>query len=804
MKVKRNIKILLILFLVIISILGYYYSKNESNNLAKSQKIEMAELPKAYTEWLKLLEEGKEGILKPRSFSVSVEKNEEVKEKIMTGEGETYPAQYDLRTYNTVKGVKNQRSWGFCWAFAGTSSLESHLLNETRNDIYSNATDIGYNLNPMHVGYSLAYSFSYNIANLYGNRELGDGGNNIDNALYWASGIGPVSTDNFTTTSEALPIHKGANEILVQTEDVQVENSLFFPTIDISTATEAEKTNYINLMKSEILENGAISFASMAPVPGMPGYNSTTETVYTETQDEVNAAPHMMLIVGWDDTFSKNNFNVGVVSGQKPSIDGAWIVQNSWGEDVGINGYCYYSYEDYGLTNNDMFVVGETSTKDYDNIYQYNPSGDVAQCSGQYAANVFKKSDTGTENLTEVSFFNFYPNTEYQIYVNAVDGSLTGDNVQYVQTYTDTNSFSEYITIQLDNPIELTGQYFSVILKVNNNQETYNIAAQINSHNALLDEDVNIKPGQSFASNDGETWTDLGSEENVTILIKAFTTNSNENTDVTINSSLNTNEIYLKGVEEGLLVTNLTKNIANANNLTYEIKNSENIDVTNQFTITKSQNDNIHYANIVIPANYDLIGDYTLNIKYDGVTKSTCSFSINRQLITSINALKEKIYLQVGDTNKLAPKVSVEPETILNPYIEYESQNTSIATISTEGVVTATGLGTTNIEINALDGSNISKIIPIIVVDLADELEGTGTEIDPYIISSVDDLNLVRADLTACYKLNNEIDLSLATAEGGTYYNNGLGFEPIGFLQIEEDVIEEQPVRCFYRKLGYF
>ena len=57
---------------------------------------------------------------------------------------------------------------------------------------------------------------------------------------------------------------------------------------------------------------------------------------------------HAVTIVGWDDTYTKENF-----TDQLPvcNNDGAWIVKNSYGTNWGENGYFYLSYEDQSITN---------------------------------------------------------------------------------------------------------------------------------------------------------------------------------------------------------------------------------------------------------------------------------------------------------------------------------------------------------------------------------------------------------------------------------------------------------------------
>ena len=690
--------------------------------------------------------------------------------------------------YNGIKPVKNQRNWGLCWAYAGTSSLESHMLNETRYSIDETCTDILYDLNPMHIGYALAYNFKYDIKNLYGNRPLNYGGNNIDTIMYWASGIGPVSTEKFSITSESLPVELPANEILVQTEDIKVDNVKIFPDIDIKNVSNEQKTNYIKLIKQTLIENGALSFGSMAPVEGASGYNSDNKCVYTETINEVYSASHMMLIVGWDDNFSKDNFNPGVSTGQKPSIDGAWIVQNSWGtgSNLGVDGtgYYYYSYEDYGLNNEgEIMSVEKTSNKEYDNIYQYNPSGEVRPSTGKYAANVFSKDGNTVERLNEISFYNFYPNTTYSIYINPENDNSDVSKLECIKTYIDTNSFSEYVTVKLDEPIELTGEKFAVIIKAENNTEQYNLPILTNASESMTDEELGIKEGQSFVSYDGKNWVDTKDQFNASVLIKAFTSNTNE--DIKVNTSLDKDKVSLYGSEQAILLTSKTQNISDTNLLEYEILDSNNNDVTNNFNISTSSNDSIHYANILVPNDYSYIGRYTINVKCDGVIKSTNSFEIERLLLSSINILRDDIYLEVNGSNNLIPKIEYEPKKILDINFVFESNNSSIAIVTHEGIITGVNVGDTKVIVSSTDGSNIIKEVNIHVVDLNNLLDGNGTESDPYVISSVADLNLIKANLTASYILRNDIDLSDIT---------GKGFEPIGFLQRKYDdgsVIED-------------
>ena len=108
-----------------------------------------------------------------------------------------------------------------------------------------------------------------------------------------------------------------------------------------------------------------------------------------------------------------------------------------------------------------------------------------------------------------------------------------------------------------------------------------------------------------FVSYDGKNWVDTKDQFNASVLIKAFTSNTNE--DIKVNTSLDKDKVSLYGSEQAILLTSKTQNISDTNLLEYEILDSNNNDVTNNFNISTSSNDSIHYANILVPNDYNLI-----------------------------------------------------------------------------------------------------------------------------------------------------------------------------------------------------
>ena len=87
-------------------------------------------------------------------------------------------------------------------------------------------------------------------------------------------------------------------------------------------------------------------------------YNEETCSYYDPVTEPLN---HDVLVLGWDDTYSKNNFR------KQPAHDGAWICQNSWGAGFGRNGIFYVSYEDAnvfrkgGIAYTDVRAAGDAA-----------------------------------------------------------------------------------------------------------------------------------------------------------------------------------------------------------------------------------------------------------------------------------------------------------------------------------------------------------------------------------------------------------------------------------------------------------
>ena len=117
-------------------------------------------------------------------------------------------------------------------------------------------------------------------------------------------------------------------------------------------------------IKEHIMKNGGISVSIFSPSNKIY-YNERTHAAFLNDQDKF--ANHAVTIIGWDDNYSKTNFN------SQPKEDGAYIVLNSWGSRWGDNGIYYVSYEDF-LIESQMRGVEGISNINYDSLYQHDIS----------------------------------------------------------------------------------------------------------------------------------------------------------------------------------------------------------------------------------------------------------------------------------------------------------------------------------------------------------------------------------------------------------------------------------------------
>ena len=399
------------------------------------------------------------------------------------------PSYYDLRALGKVAPIKDQGFSGTCWAFAVMGSLESNLLpGEKWNFSENNMKNL----------LSRAYKDGFD-------RDANDAGCWEEALAYLSRYSGPVTAaedpyDEFSTTSptnlKSVKHVQDAIQIMARNINGQMNNTS---------------------IKEAIMKYGAM-YSLMVYDDSYLNFN--TEGYYYNGTGDYN---HAIDIVGWDDNYSKNNFLNGAPG------DGAFIIKNSWGPSWGDNGYFYVSYYDKYLanSNDNIIFMDAEKTSNYNNIYQYDPLGDVGTygygSETAWFSNVF--TSKGKELLKAASFYVTQPKTAYNLYVYL---NPTGNNPRSGKLMTiisGTMDYAGYYTVQLNKFVTLLkNQKFSIVVRVNSPNES----APITIEYPMMDysSKATASPGQSYISFNGVSWEDMTNViPNANVCLKAFTTN---------------------------------------------------------------------------------------------------------------------------------------------------------------------------------------------------------------------------------------------------------------------------------------
>ena len=264
------------------------------------------------------------------------------------------PTTYDLRNVGYLTSVKNQGSYGTCWAHASIGAIESNLLKKGLET---------YDLSEMHLAWfafrNSDKSKAFHDLNSSSFKDVMDhGGNAFYSAALFSRLAGPVteSTVPYTTQpSQSTP--EAYNMAGVRLREVYY---LAFDDINVNSSSTQR-----DIIKQRIMDNGSV-LASYCDNQSnnKENYNkSSNGTAYYYNSSSIN---HAVQIVGWDDNFSRNNFKI------KPSVDGAWLIKNSWGTSFGDSGYFWMSYAQH-LEDGTAFVAEklDSSMK----VYDYSPLG---------------------------------------------------------------------------------------------------------------------------------------------------------------------------------------------------------------------------------------------------------------------------------------------------------------------------------------------------------------------------------------------------------------------------------------------
>ena len=390
------------------------------------------------------------------------------------------PKSYDLRTRQKLPPVRDQGACGSCWAFAAMAATESSLLPSQKRDFSEQ-----------------------HIITKHGFKGGPCAGGNINQAIaYMARWSGPLNESDLPYKYATLATETEAKK--------HVQNVIFIP--PKSGPSDNKK------IKEAVQKYGAV-YATMYYDPDNQYYDPVHYSYYNPSVEE---GGHAVAIVGWQDTFDKNNFR------EIPPGNGAFIARNSWGPDWGENGYFYVSYHDPYFAASDLnaAVKKPESASNYKELYEYDPSGCTTLLGypPSYTAwftNIFKaRSDTP---LKAVSFYAFGDTSRYKIYIyiNVDANEPTSGTLARKKSGRVTSP--GYYTIRFNKVPLKQDERFSIVVRLETSGWEYPIPIEkpVNGYTKNL----KAKKGQSFVSPDGENWDDLPTfkaYKKTNVCLKAF------------------------------------------------------------------------------------------------------------------------------------------------------------------------------------------------------------------------------------------------------------------------------------------
>ena len=424
-----------------------------------------------------------------------------------------YPGTYNANEERFVTDVKNQRNTSLCWAFSLASNLETSLL--TRGQKY-------YDLSEEQLAYFWANRVNDPLGNTPNDKITRTQSN------YHGTGNGRVasfflSTWSGMTTEEKVPFQSSA---VTWPDSLAYDTSAYMEDAIFSQYT-VERT------KQLLMEYNSVS----AMIYMLDNYYYPDTASYSCPQSGL--VNHAVTIVGWDDTYSKENFP----SASGVNNDGAWIVKNSYGKNWGKNGYFYLSYEDKSITN----LVSNTAvtTPAYPNNYFYDgaaagtvtfPGNTINN--GYYVSNIFKATagNGKDEELVEIVTAVPQDNTDFQIQVYT-DLKNTSDPTSGTPAYAEPVDYTQPLagihTIHLNTPVKIPqGTFYSVVIRIPDGSNKFYVEKTTTS-TSWFTATAGIDPDQSFFSTSGKKWYDAGNQYNCCFSVKAHTKTLDSSTVVT-------------------------------------------------------------------------------------------------------------------------------------------------------------------------------------------------------------------------------------------------------------------------------
>ncbi|MBQ3150156.1 MAG: hypothetical protein IJB86_02795 [Clostridia bacterium] len=428
---------------------------------------------------------------------------------------DTLPVSYSSVDKGIITPAKNQGGSSSCWAFSTISALETSSIMQGFDTLetadYSEA----------HLTWFTQNGLSQDLTDgTYGDGQVSDhpylvGGN-------WMYATSTIGRGAGLQLEENAPWVLSWDESELNTMSYD-EDERYISYLGLKESHELVDTSKESV-KRAIMKYGSLSAAYYSDT----AYYSKNYKDYHQTAKS-DVTNHAITVVGWDDNYSKKNFNTVCV----PNADGAWLCKNSWG-NIGEDGCFWISYEETSLGSFVYFVADKTDKQMH--IYQYDGARPYYIFNSRIPASV---ANTFTakrdETLTRVGFFSVNDNIDavVKIYKGASgyesNPILGAEEITVAETQIKNVEYG-YQTVTLNEPVALSkGDVFTVV--VTYSTDTGNLVYVATEGKDGLTGSVSYggNPGESFIRLNGIWYatSNMNGTDYNNVFVKAMTV-SNE------------------------------------------------------------------------------------------------------------------------------------------------------------------------------------------------------------------------------------------------------------------------------------